>query len=128
MAKSTPALSKPRDPRAAAGVAGIGSGTGLLALAHSLPDDAALKPWLVFAAPAVSIIASALWIQAQIEFATLTQEIKFNWLVSRARTRLKNAINDPLTDPKAKEELRTKLQYLESVIVERDLLRLRSMT
>jgi hypothetical protein len=61
MTKATPSGGK---STVGAGVAGASGGTGLLAFVSSVPDTNHWKPFLMFAAPTISVAISGLWILA----------------------------------------------------------------
>jgi hypothetical protein len=125
---SIPEITLPRvESRAGAGVAGAGSGTGLVALATALPDDNWLKPWLLFAAPTVTVLATAGWIWVQVEVGNAIQDYRIKTIAKRLRTFLKSAIDDPSCSDNHRQDLQAKLQEVDLVIANRDLSRLRNM-
>jgi len=116
------------ESRAGAGLAGVGSGTSLVAIAQALPDTNGLKPWLLFAAPAVSIGASAIWLWAQVEIANLVQDWRIRQIAKRLRAHLDVAIAAPKCDPEHQQDLQKRIRMLDIIIADRDLGRLKELT
>ncbi len=116
------------DSRAGAGLAGVGSGTGLVAVAQGLPDDNVLKPWLLFAAPALAIGASAIWLWAQMEVANLIQDWRIKLVAKRLRAYLNTALSDPNCTPEHQHLLQQRLEEVDIIIADRDLELLKKMT
>lgn len=112
--------------RGRAGVAGIGGGTGLVAIATSLPDDSGLKQWLLYIAPSVSVLLGIIWLWAQQELSSFLERIKFKMLARRVKADMTKAIDSPVSSEEHKEILRKKMEEVDLIIANKGLDELKS--
>jgi hypothetical protein len=113
--------------RAGAGFAGAGGGTLLAVLAAHLPDNDAAKPWLLYLAPSVSIVLSAVWIWVQVQIANRFRDKEVHQLFERARGTLQEALENPNTSPEHRQTLQKQLEELEMLNVKRVMDRIKSL-
>jgi hypothetical protein len=90
-------LSKPKESKASAGVAGVGGGTLLVVLASSLPENSRVRLWLTLIAPFLSVALTVIWLRAQVEIVTYMKNRKMKILGERARGVLQEALKNPNT-------------------------------
>jgi hypothetical protein len=128
-------INKPREPRAAAMAGGVGGGTLLTFFANQLPAGNVWREVLLFAAPSVAVLLSALlrWFQttALIWFKELVnnwrEERKICVLYRRARKNLLNAMRNSETSEIHKENIRKRMESLEILRTNRDLEQIKAL-
>ena len=73
------------ESKVGAGVAAVGGGTSLVALANLLPDGHELKPFLVWGAPTVTAVAGGLWLWAQAKISNYWRDRQVNAIAHHSR-------------------------------------------
>lgn len=107
--------------KARAGLAGAGGGTGLVAVAESLPVDPSVKSLLVYAAPTVAVLFGSLVLFAQVQMSRYLQQR----LVKRVRRDLEECLKNPHTSDEHKKRIRDRLEDLENVVTIQDIERIK---
>lgn len=116
-------MSEDQSPNAAqperiyAGLAGGGSGTGLVAIATQLSIDPNLRNLLIYAAPWVAVIFGAIAVYIQVR---LDQYLK-DRIAKRMLRRLRARLQDPDLTDEEKARLRQKLVEATEHLAEQDL-------
>ncbi len=105
-----------KDSKAGAGAAGAGSGTLMVVIAGTLPEEHPIKPWLLYSAPTVSAFASIAWLWVQVTIGNFMQERKFNSLVAKAKKAYQDALDNPSTSDEHKAAIRKQLEELEKLV------------
>jgi hypothetical protein len=110
------------------GAAGAGGGTLLVLLANNLPQGHPWKSWLLLIAPSASVAIAVLaaWTRRYLETLLNRRELKS--LILQSKETLRAALNNDQTSPEHKAELRKHLEELESLLVERDLERIKALS
>ena len=113
---------------AGAGAAGAGGGTLLVLLSNSLPDDNAVKPWLMLAIPSLSVFFSGIWIWVNVKVANYLRDREVKSLLGAARVTLENALNNDQTTQAHRNKLRKQLEELELIAVGRHMERIQAIS
>ena len=106
-----------------ASAAGVGAGTLLGFLANNLPANNPWKPWLVFLAPSVSFVVA--WSARNIQWWFADRQLRF--AISRAKSTIEAALNNPQTSAEHKDQVRKELESLELLSVRAELVRVKSL-
>ncbi|GGV90111.1 MULTISPECIES: hypothetical protein [Streptomyces] len=104
-----------------AGLGGVGGGTGMVAIAHSVGVDTALGQTLLYAAPAVSVIAGSLLYNLKLQAEWYTER----WQVGRARKTLEKQLKYPHTSTEHKTEIKALLEELDHAAANAELERIK---
>jgi hypothetical protein len=121
-------ISKLKESKTTAGVAGASGGTLLAAIASSLPNENSLKFWLLILAPSISVLVGVLWLWTQVEIANYWQDRKLKTIVKTAKRVLLEALENPNTSEEHRKLLQKKLEETELVIADIHLGRIKSMS
>jgi hypothetical protein len=120
-----------RRPRSSASVAGVvgagGGGTLVVLVAQNLPDDFALKPWLLLLSPWVSVAIGGLWLWVRQEVDQWRRERARRGAIRQARALLDAALVNPHTSDSHKAEIRKHLEELELLLVRSGMEEIRRM-
>jgi hypothetical protein len=104
-----------------AGVGGVGSGTGIVAIAQAVGVHSIIGQILIYAAPAVSVIAGTLVGQLSLEAELYIER----WQSNRARKILEQQLRCPHTSDDHKAKIRRSLEELDRSVVASELARIR---
>jgi hypothetical protein len=96
-------------------------------IAAHLPDNDAARPWLLYLAPSVSIVLSAIWIWVQVEIGNRFRDKEVHQLFEKARGTLQEALANPNTSPEHRQTLQKQLEDLEMLSVRRVMDRIKSL-
>jgi hypothetical protein len=110
-----------RGSRTDAGAAGVGGGTLLVVLANSLPESSKIKPWLLLAAPSVSLGLSATWLWCRIRLSNYLRDREVAAVITKTRATLAAAIANPDVSDEHRADLRRQLEELDRVAVAREM-------
>lgn len=124
---SDPSHSEANGGKTGAGLAGAGGGTLLAFVATSLPDTNTLKPWLLYAAPSVSIILGGLWIWTQVKIVNYFRDREFKRVIDQTRKTLEEALANPNTSEEHKKDIRKKLEEFDLLNVDRTMKKLKML-
>lgn len=116
-----------QEVRAGAGAAGAGSGTLLALIANNMPDDNELKPWLILAAPSVSVVFGAMWVWLQAKVVSYVREREFKLVISEAKETLDKELQDPDLSSDRQLELRQMRDELSKLEIERVMNKVKSL-
>jgi hypothetical protein len=116
----------PHTSKTGAGAAGVGGGTLLVVIANSLPENNKLKPWLIWAAPSVSVFLGGLWLWLQVKIANHLRDREVRLLINNARKTLEEALNNPKTSEPHRARIRRQLEKLEQVSIDRQMERIKA--
>jgi hypothetical protein len=117
-----------QDSKAGAGAAGVGGGTLLVLLANNLPpQDAKLKTCLLLAAPSLSIFLGGVWLWLQLRIANYLQDREALAIIDSAKVTLEQALKNTNTSEDHRAKLRTQLETLELIAVERQMDRIKAL-
>jgi hypothetical protein len=107
----------PTASSARASIAGVGGGTGLVALAQSIGPHTTLGLVLVYAAPAASFVIGA------VQYYLEVQASRYLWLrvVNSARKTLEQQLDNPRTSDPHKVRMRKRLEQLEEAVASAEL-------
>ena len=115
------------ESKAGAGAAGVGGGTLVVVMANSLPESSKLKPWLLLAAPSVSVFLSAAWLWLQVRIANFVRDREAESIIASAKRTLEEALRNPNTSEAHRAVVREKLEQLELVAVSRQMERISAL-
>lgn len=118
---------KGAESKVGAGAAGVGGGTLLVVIANNLREGNPFKPWLVLAAPSVSIFVGALWLWFRVKVANHLRDREAQLLIDSAKRTLEEALNNPNTSDEHRLTIRKELEKLELLAVGRYLERIKSL-
>ncbi len=110
-----------------AGFAGAGGGTLLAIFASSMEDGNPLKLWLLYAAPTITILLTAIWVWVQVSLTNYLRDKQVKLLIENARNHLENALENNNTSEVHKDKLRSELEQLELITVERVMEQVKSL-
>lgn len=110
-----------KETSADAGAAGIGGGTLLVAFANSLDANNRFKPWLLLAAPSVSLALSAIWLWSRLRISNYLRDREVAAVLARTRATLAAAIANPEASDEHRANLRKQLEELDRVAVAREM-------
>jgi len=123
----TPAQRAARSPRISsqssinAGIGGAGGGTGLVAIAQAVGLHTVLGEVLLYIAPAVSVIAGAIFYQVKLQANWYGER----WQIKRARKTLERQLSYPHTSEEHKSQIRKMLEELDQVVANAELNRIK---
>jgi len=110
---------KPNSTRASIG--GIGSGTGLVAIAHALGPHSTLGLVLLYLAPAISVVAGAVLYYLEVQASRYLQ----NRVIASARKTLERQLDNNRTSASHKQRIRKMLEELEEAEASNELERVK---
>lgn len=113
-AKENKVPSNPSAHSARLDAVGVAGGTFWLLAAQNLPDTLALKPWLILAAPSVSLgLAQILsWSKTRLDGRTMRV------LIDQATETIRRGLADNNTSIEHREDLRKRLERLQQLEIE----------
>lgn len=109
------------------GAAGVSGGTALVVFANSLPESNALKPWLLLAAPSLSIVVAVVWDWLQRRIADYARELEFRIVLRSARKRLTEQLKNNALKPDQRSRIETYLADLELMDASRQYQKVRAL-
>ena len=92
-----------------------------MVIANRLNESNPLKPWLILAAPSVSVFLGVLWLWAQVRILNMLREREERKAIDNAKKTIQQALQNSDTSEKHRKEIRGKLEELELVAVNRQL-------
>lgn len=111
---------------AGAGVA-AGSGTLLALIANNMSDENMLKPWLILAAPSLSIIFGSIWVWLQIKIVNYIREREFKLVISEAKKTVEQELEDPNLSNERRDKLKQMREELNQIEIDRVMTKLKSL-
>jgi hypothetical protein len=116
-----------KDSKAGASAAGAGGGTLLVLLGNSLPAGSRLKPWILLAAPSLSIFFSRVWLWLQVYIVNYLQDREAKSVIDSAKRTLEEALKNSNTSEGHRKKIRQQLETLELVAVDRQMERIKAL-
>jgi hypothetical protein len=107
--------------------AGVGGGTLTVFLASVLPEHSPLRPWLLFAAPTISVTISAVSTWAIRQSSQYFRARAFRSELDRARQTVQKGLKTEGTSPQHKALIRKKLEELDNIEIDNTLNRVRNL-
>lgn len=115
----------PKESKVGAGAAGVGGGTLLVLFANQLGDSFPnLKPWLLLAAPTVTVGLTAVWLWCQVWIGNRMLDHELRTLVAKLKQTLKEALENPNTSPEHRRVIQKMLEEVELKVASRDMKRI----
>ncbi len=111
-------------PDTGAGIAGIGGGTGLVAIANALPDKDPLKPWLLLLAPTITVGLAVFWLFIRVAVENVIEDLRIKNVARGLREYVRAALADPNCTEQHRQMLQTQLRKLDLIVTTRSLRRL----
>lgn len=99
------------------GSLGIGGGTIVAALGFGMPDNHAIKPWLILFAPTVAVVFGALWLWVRIELFAFVQRRILLRCAFEAKRSITHALANPDISPAHAKVLKKKFEDITLIII-----------
>jgi hypothetical protein len=109
--------------RAKATVGGVGSGTGLVAIANAIGPTTTMGAILLYLSPSVAYITGAVLYYIDVQTSRFLQRR----MVNSARKTLTRQMQDPAMSTQYKARIRRKLEELEETVADAEVARVKSM-
>jgi hypothetical protein len=106
-----------REGQTNAGLAGAGGGTLVTVIATSLPDSNVVKPPLLYLAPSISILLTALYVFSLSKIANYVTEREVKKLLQECRKTLQVIIADPSTSEEHRVYSCKQLEELDKMMI-----------
>jgi hypothetical protein len=109
-----------------ASAVGASSGTLVAIIANSMPDNNPLKPWLILAAPSVSVLFGAIWVWLRNKVIKYVREREFRLLVSEAKKIIYQELQDSDLSRERQQKLRQMREELNQLEIDRVMVKIKS--
>lgn len=106
--------------------AGAGGGTLLAVVASQLDDGNPIKPWLICAIPALSVVFGAIWIWLQVKIINIVRDNEAHKISVRTTRLIEEALANQNTSEDHKKMLRSRLEQFQMQNVDRSLKKLQN--
>lgn len=105
---------------------GAGGGTLLAVIASQLDDGNPIKPWLIYAAPALSVFFGSIWIWLQVKIINIVRDNEAHKVSVKTIKLIEEGLADPNTSEEHKKMLRRRLEQFQMQNVDRSLKKLQN--
>ena len=116
-----------KESKVSAGAAGVGGGTLLAVIATSLPNENRLKPFLIWAAPSVSVFLGGLWLTLQVRIANRLRDRELNQRIDSTMKMLEDKLKKADLEPSRRVEIKKQIEELEQINISRQMARIQSL-